>query len=78
MGVLSKAKSSLTESEFQKMQKILQNHNKNNYILAVWFDSLTNLQFHMIACIDDTTQVLIDNIQVQDADELVKICNGGT
>jgi hypothetical protein len=31
-GVFSKAKRLLTEAEFWKMQKILQNHNKNNVI----------------------------------------------
>ena len=26
----------------------------------------TNFQFHLIACIDDTTQVLVDNVRVHD------------
>ena len=66
-GVLSKAKRPLTEAEFRKMQNILQNHNKFNFIWRYGLYSLTNFQFHMIARIDDTTQVLIDNIQVHDS-----------
>ena len=62
---MSKAKRPLTEAEFRQMQKILQNHNRNNFIWRYGLYALTNFQFHLIARIDDTTQVLIENIQVQ-------------
>ncbi len=66
-GALLKAKHPLTEAEFWKIQKILQNHNKNNVIWRFGLYSLTNLMFHMVAGIDDTTaQVYIENIQVHD------------
>ena len=66
-GVLSKVKRPLTDDEFGQMQKILQNHNRNNYIWRYGLYALANFQFHLIARIDDTTQVLLENIQVHDS-----------
>jgi hypothetical protein len=66
-GVVSKAKRPLTEEEYRKLQKILQNHDRNNYIWRYGLCALTNFQFHMIARIDDTTQVLVDNVQIHNS-----------
>ncbi len=65
-GVLSKAKRPLTEDEFQRMQNILQNH-KSNIIWRHGLYALTNFQFHLLARIDDTTQVLVENIRIHDS-----------
>ena len=66
-GVSSKAKRAMTQAEFQRMQNILQNHNKNRLIWRYGLYSLTNFQFHLIGQIDDTTQVLIENIQIHNS-----------
>ncbi len=66
-GVLSQAKRPLTEEEFRRMQHILQNHNKSNMIWRYGLYALTNFQFHLLARIDDTTQVLVENIRVHDS-----------
>ncbi len=42
------------------MQKILQNHSKNNVIRRFGLYSLTNLMFHMFVGIDDTTAQVFD------------------
>jgi hypothetical protein len=65
-GVLSKAKRPVTEDEFRRMQNILQNH-KSNIIWRYGLYALTNFQFHLLARIDDTTQVLVENIRVHDS-----------
>ena len=59
----------MTEDEFRKMQNILHEHRdgRNSGIWRYGLYALTNFQFHLIARIDDTTQVLIDNIRVHDS-----------
>ena len=64
--MLSKAKRPLTEGLFRRMQNILQHH-KSNIIWRYGLYALTNFQFHLLARIDDTTQVLVENICVHDS-----------
>ena len=68
-GVTSKCRRAMTEDEFRKMQNILHEHRdgRNSGIWRYGLYALTNFQFHLIARIDDTTQVLIDNIRVHDS-----------
>jgi hypothetical protein len=48
------------------MQNIVQNH-KSKFIWRFGLYALTNFQFHLLARIDDTTQVLVENICVHDS-----------
>ena len=66
-GVSSKVKCAMAQAKLQRMQNILQNHNKNHYIWRYGLYSLTNFHFHLIGRIDDTTQVLIENIWIHDS-----------
>ena len=42
------------------------NHNRSLLVWCYGLHALTDFQFYLIACIDDTTQVLVDNIRVHD------------
>ena len=64
--MLSKAKRLLTADEFQRMQNILQNR-RGNIIWRYGFYALINFQFHLLACIDDMTQVLVESDCVHDS-----------
>jgi hypothetical protein len=62
-----KAKPPLTEEDkFRRMQNILQNL-KSNIVWRYGLCALTKIQFHLLARIDDTTQVLVENIRVHDS-----------
>jgi hypothetical protein len=66
-GVASQCRRAITEVEFRTMQKILQNHDRNSSIWRYGLYALTNFQFHLLARIDDTTQVLVENLKVHDS-----------
>ena len=66
-GVVSRCRRAITEAEFRKMQNILQTHNGNSLIWRYGLYALTNFQFHLLARIDDTTQVLVENLKVHDS-----------
>jgi hypothetical protein len=66
-GVASQCRRAITEAEFRTMQKILQNHDRNSLIWRYGLYALTNFQFHLLARIDDTTQVLVENLKVHDS-----------
>ena len=63
-GKASQVKRPLTREEFQKMQHVFQSN--DSFLWKYGLSCLTKFQFHMIGRIDDTTQVLIENIQVHD------------
>ena len=46
------------------MKNIFVNRNRDNWLWRCGLYALTNFQFHMLARIDDTTQVLLDKIQI--------------
>ena len=64
-GKALQVKRPLTREEFQKMQHVFQSGD-SNFLWKYGLSCLTKFQLHMIGRIDDTTQVLIENIQVQD------------
>ena len=70
-GVAPQCRRPMTETEFRTMQNILQNqHDHDRTNSTIWrfgLYALTIFQFHLIARIDDTTQVLIDNIRLHDS-----------
>jgi Transcriptional activator of glycolytic enzymes len=66
-GAASQCRRAITEVEFRTMQKILQNHNRTSTIWRFGLYALTNFQFHLLARIDDTTQVLVENLRVHDS-----------
>jgi hypothetical protein len=49
------------------MQTILQRHQPHSLVWQYGLYAPTNFQFHLIARIDDTTQVLTENIRVNDS-----------
>ena len=53
----------LTREEFQKMQQVFHSDGRR-FLWKYGLSSLTKFQFHMIGRIDDTMQVLVENIQV--------------
>jgi hypothetical protein len=56
------------DDEFQMMQNsILQQHHGNSLIGQYGLYALTSFQFHIIAQIDDTTQVFVENIRVHNS-----------
>jgi hypothetical protein len=64
--VASQSRRATTEDEFQKMQNILQSHNRKSLVWQFGLYALTNFQFHLLARIDDTKQVLVENVCVHD------------
>ena len=56
-GKASQANRPLTREEFQKMQHVFQSD--DDFLWKHVLSCLTKFQFHMIGCIDNTTQVLI-------------------
>ncbi len=52
----------LTQEEFEKMQHLFQSN--DSFLWKYGLRCLTKFQFHMIGRIDNTTHVLIENIQV--------------
>jgi hypothetical protein len=70
-GVAPQCRRAMTETEFRTMQNIFQNQQEHDRTSStIWrygLYALTIFQFHLIARIDDTTQVLIDNIRVHDS-----------
>ena len=69
-GADSMARRALTEKEYRMLQRIFKTENPPTRPLGmIWefgMPALLNYQFHLIARIDDTTQVTIDNIRVHD------------
>jgi Transcriptional activator of glycolytic enzymes len=66
-GVAPQCRRAMTEGEFRAMQNILRNHDSGSLLWKCGLYALTIFQFHLIARIDDTTQVLIENIRVHDS-----------
>jgi hypothetical protein len=66
-GVAPQCRRAMTEAEFRTMQNILRNHDGRSLIWQYGLYALTIFQFHLIARIDDTTQVLVENIRVHDS-----------
>jgi len=66
-GAASQCRRAITEDEFRTMQKILRNHDRTSMIWRFGLYALTNFQFHLLARIDDTTQVLLENLRVHDS-----------
>jgi hypothetical protein len=66
-GVASQCRRAITEAEFRAMQKILQKHDGDSLIWRYGLYALTNFQFHLLARIDDTTQVLVENLKIHDS-----------
>ena len=65
-GVASQCRRAITEVEFRRMQTIMQGHH-DSLVWRFGLYALTNFQFHLIARIDDCTQVLTENILVHDS-----------
>jgi hypothetical protein len=66
-GVVSQCRRAITDDEFRKMHRILQTYQPNSLVWRYGLYALTNFQFHLIARIDDTTQVLTENIRVHES-----------
>ena len=66
-GAASQSRRAITEVEYRTMQNVFLNQDMSSSL--VWrygLYALTNFQFYLIARIDDTTQVLVDNVRVHD------------
>ena len=64
-GVAPQSRRSMTEREFRLLHSILQKYSGDNDI--IWrfgVPALVNYQFHLIARIDNATQILLDPVQV--------------
>mmetsp|Transcript_26866 Transcript_26866/g.38107 ORF Transcript_26866/g.38107 Transcript_26866/m.38107 type:complete len:262 (+) Transcript_26866:298-1083(+) len=64
-GAPSHTRRPMSAREFRLSHNILANSNNNVYKFGI--AALLNFQFHMIARIDDTTQVVLDHIRVNDS-----------
>ena len=71
-GVSPKCRRAITEREFRLLLTVLQAANSeiavatNPIVLRFGLPALLNFQFHLIARIDDTTQVLLSNLRAHD------------
>ena len=71
-GVSPKCRRAITEREFRLLLTVLQAANSeiavatNPIVLRFRLPALLNFQFHLIARIDDTTQVLLSNLRAHD------------
>jgi hypothetical protein len=67
-GVAPQSRRSMTEREFRLLHSILQKYGGDNDIIwRVGVPALFNYQFHLIARIDDATQILLDHVQVHNS-----------
>ena len=67
-GAASQTRRPMTESEFRRLHEVFKSYG-GPHSSAIWkygMPALINFQFHMIARIDDTTQVIMDHICVHD------------
>lgn len=65
IGAPSKARRPITSSEYREVMRILKS--SDNLIQKYGVPALMNFQFHMIARIDDSTQVVLENLCVHDS-----------
>jgi hypothetical protein len=65
-GVTSKARRAVTELEFRKLHDVFHDESNNDIMWQYGLSAMINYQFHVIARIDDTTQVIIDHLRVHD------------
>ena len=71
-GVSPKCRRAITDREFRLLLTVLQAENSeiavatNPIVLRFGLPALLNFQFHLIARIDDTTQVLLSNLRAHD------------
>jgi hypothetical protein len=64
-GVAPQSRRSMTEQEFRLLHSVLRKYGTDNDI--IWrfgVPALVNYQFHLIARIDDATQILMDHIRI--------------
>jgi hypothetical protein len=67
-GVAPQSRRSMTEREFRLLHSVLQKYGGDNDI--IWrfgVPALVNYQFHLIARIDDATQILLDHVRVHNS-----------
>jgi hypothetical protein len=67
-GAKSQTRRPMKESEFRRLHQIFKSFGRENSSI-IWkygMPALCNFQFHMIARIDDTTQVILEHIRVHD------------
>ena len=65
-GVASQTRRAITEEEFRKLHTVFRAAT-NSMLWRFGMSAMINFQFHVIARIDDTTQVLIEHIRVHDS-----------
>ena len=65
-GVASQTRRAITEEEFHKLHTVFRAVG-NSMLWQFGMSAMINFQFHVIARIDDTTQVLIEHLRVHDA-----------
>jgi hypothetical protein len=65
-GAVSESRRAITEDESWTMQNLFLNQDRSSLVWHYGLYALTNFQFHLIARIDDTTQVLVDNVCIHD------------
>lgn len=67
-GAESQTRRPMTENEFRGLHKVFKSYGAphSSVIWKYGMPAIMNFQFHMIARIDDTTQVTIDHIRVHD------------
>jgi hypothetical protein len=65
-GVASQTRRAITELEFRTLHTVFRDVS-NSMLWRYGMSAMINFQFHVIARIDDTTQLLIDHIRVHDS-----------
>jgi Pre-mRNA cleavage and polyadenylation specificity factor len=74
MGAPSKARRSITSTEYREVIKILKSSDDGDIVKKYGMPALMNFQFHMISRIDDSTQAFFDNLLAHDNfDFLLKV-----